>query len=208
MAQYGKPSYWDDRYTKDPEPFDWYQRYSGIKDILSTYVKKEDQILMSGAGNSRLSEDMAEDGYKSLYNIDISQVVVQQMVAKMGDRMGFEWKQMDATSLDFSDESFDAVVDKALMDSLLCGEGSTANVNKMCAEVSRVLKPKGVYIVISYGIPDNRLSYLERKDYNWSVTVKTVPKPTVSATAVPDTKDASSVHYIYIMQKGAAAAKE
>jgi hypothetical protein len=38
----------------------------------------------------------------------------------------------------------------------------------------RVLKPKGVYVVISYGIPDNRLSYLENKDYNWSVTVKTV----------------------------------
>ena len=43
---------------------------------------------------------------------------------------------------------------------------------------------------------------LENKEYNWTVTVKTVPKPTVSATAVPDTKDASSVHYIYIMQKG------
>lgn len=25
MAQYGKASYWDDRYTKDPEIFDWYQ---------------------------------------------------------------------------------------------------------------------------------------------------------------------------------------
>ena len=35
MAQYGKPSYWDDRYTKDPEPFDWYQRYTNIKDILN-----------------------------------------------------------------------------------------------------------------------------------------------------------------------------
>ena len=22
----GKPSYWDERYTKDPEAFDWYQR--------------------------------------------------------------------------------------------------------------------------------------------------------------------------------------
>ena len=27
----GKTSYWDERYTKDPEPFDWYQRYSGIQ---------------------------------------------------------------------------------------------------------------------------------------------------------------------------------
>ena len=33
----------------------------------------------------------------------------------------------------------------------------------------------------------------------------TVPKPTVSATAVPDTKDANSVHYIYVCQKGGTA---
>ena len=38
MAQYGKTSYWDERYTKDPEPFDWYQRYGGLKDIVSQYV--------------------------------------------------------------------------------------------------------------------------------------------------------------------------
>ena len=44
---------------------------------------------------------------------------------------------MDVTSLDFADEHFDSVVDKGTMDSLLCGEGSTANVSKMCAEVSR-----------------------------------------------------------------------
>lgn len=25
QPQYGKASYWDDRYTKDPEIFDWYQ---------------------------------------------------------------------------------------------------------------------------------------------------------------------------------------
>jgi len=62
MAQYGKTTYWDERYTKDPEPFDWYQRYSGIRDLINQYVKREDVILMAGCGNSRLTEDMFEDG--------------------------------------------------------------------------------------------------------------------------------------------------
>lgn len=50
MAQYGKPEYWEDRYQKyyihlynfyyrDKEPFDWYQRYSGIKDIITQYIQ-------------------------------------------------------------------------------------------------------------------------------------------------------------------------
>ena len=38
---------------RDPEPFDWYQRYSGIKEILGTYLQKTDHLLMSGCGNSR-----------------------------------------------------------------------------------------------------------------------------------------------------------
>ena len=35
------------------------------------------------------------------------------------------------------------------------------------------------------------MQYLENEDYSWTVTTHTVPKPTVSATAVPDTKDAN-----------------
>ena len=66
------------------------------------------------------------------------------------------------------------------------------------------LSQHGVFYIVSYGVPDNRLQYLENEDYSWSVTVHTVPKPTVSATAVPDTKDANSVHYIYVCQKGGA----
>jgi len=208
MAQYGKPSYWDERYTKDPEPFDWYQRYSGIKEILGTYLKKQDSILNVGCGNSRLSEDMYEDGYKSIANVDISKVVIDQMVAKLGDKAGLTWKQMDATSLDIPDENFDAVIVKGTMDAILCGEGSTTNVAKMCAEVSRVMKPNSVFVVVSYGIPENRLSYLENTEYNWKVEVVTVAKPTVSATSAPESKDASSVHYLYVCTKGVREKKD
>ena len=51
MAQYGRTVYWDERYTKDPEPFDWYQRYAGVRDLINQYVKREDVILMAGCGN-------------------------------------------------------------------------------------------------------------------------------------------------------------
>ena len=41
---------------------------------MQKYIKKDDSILMAGCGNSRLSEDMFEDGYANLSNIDISRV--------------------------------------------------------------------------------------------------------------------------------------
>jgi hypothetical protein len=41
--------------TRDTEPFDWYQRYEGIKSVLDRYVQPTHKVLMSGAGNSRES---------------------------------------------------------------------------------------------------------------------------------------------------------
>ena len=35
MAHYGKIEYWEDRYAKDKEPYDWYQKYHGLKDIIT-----------------------------------------------------------------------------------------------------------------------------------------------------------------------------
>lgn len=37
---------------------------------------------MAGCGNSRLSEEMYEDGYTDITNIDISRVVIDQMAER------------------------------------------------------------------------------------------------------------------------------
>jgi ubiquinone/menaquinone biosynthesis C-methylase UbiE len=145
-------------------------------------------------------------GYTSITNIDVSRVVIEQMIERYKDKPTLQWQQMNVTALDFPDETFDVVIAKATLDAVLCGEGSTANVGKFCAEVSRVLKPNGCFFIVSYGVPDNRLNYLEKEDlYSWNVTVHTVPKTTVSAAAVPSAEDANGVHYIYVCSKGGAA---
>ena len=58
-------------------------------------------ILMSGCGNSRLTEDMFEDGYTSITNIDISRVCIEQMVERYKDKPTLQWQQMNITALDF-----------------------------------------------------------------------------------------------------------
>merc|ERR1711924_382404 len=93
--------------------------------------------------------DMYEDGFQSIANIDISRVVIDQMIEK--EKPALTFQQMNVCSLEFPDEQFEGVIAKGLMDAILCGEGSTANVAKMCMEVSRVLKPNGVFFIVSYG---------------------------------------------------------
>ena len=88
MAQYGKGEYWDERYTRDTEPFDWYQRWAGIRDTLVEYVKPSMNILNIGSGNSRLSEEMFDEGFKNITNIDTSSVAIKAMKEKYKDKEG------------------------------------------------------------------------------------------------------------------------
>ena len=96
MAQYGKAEYWEERYTRDAEPFDWYQRWSGIKEFITQYVLPTHQVLHVGSGNSRLSEEMYDDGFINSINIDISQVVTKAMMEKYRDKQTMRFIHMDA----------------------------------------------------------------------------------------------------------------
>lgn len=57
MAQYGKAEYWEERYSRDVEPFDWYQRYFSLRDTIGEFVPVENRILNVGSGNSSIFVD-------------------------------------------------------------------------------------------------------------------------------------------------------
>merc|ERR1711957_210055 len=107
--------------------------------------------------------------------------------------------------MELPEANFNVVIDKATLDSILCGEGSTHNAQKMLQEVSRVLQPNGVYIAVSHGQPSYRLTYLQRNEYGWNVKIYTVQKPMMGMTSsLSDQND--NVHYLYVCVKGAETA--
>ena len=55
-----------------------------------------------------------------------------------------------------------------------CGEGSVTNAHKMLSETHRALTPKGVYIMISYGTPEHRLTYLQKVIIYYSKSINIV----------------------------------
>lgn len=58
---------------------------------------------------------------------------------------------MDARNLlGIKDGDFDVVIDKGLLDAIVCGDGAAANVQSMLSEFHRVLSPTGIYICISH----------------------------------------------------------
>ncbi|WCJ20817.1 S-adenosyl-L-methionine-dependent methyltransferases superfamily protein [Euphorbia peplus] len=219
---YGESWYWDERYSNESGSFDWYQKYPSLSPLINLYIPRHHHILVTGCGNSAFSEGMVNDGYEDVVNVDISSVVIEAMQKKYSNTPQLKYIQMDVRDMSaFQKGSFDAVIDKGTIDSLLCGGNSRRNAVKMLEEVWRVLKDQGVYILVTYGAPIYRLRLL-RESCLWRIKLHVIAKsvgasehPTWELTKpVPldvDDDDGASmeaalgknpdVHYIYICSK-------
>lgn len=116
---------------------------------------------------------MVADGHAGrIANVDISPVITEYMRKKHADLpSSVSWEVGDATRLQaHGDCTFDAVIDKGTMDALMvrfercelsgvhaltlcrvhqCGGDSTGNTAAMAREMLRVLRPGGVFIMVS-----------------------------------------------------------
>jgi EEF1A lysine methyltransferase 4 len=142
-------------------------------DADQPFICYEDcRVLILGCGNSTFGEDMIRDGWKGpITNIDFSSVVIDQMkkkYCKMEFTNRYQCPPMkfiygDITKgLPFEDQSFDLIVCKGTLDSILCGEGSAASARTVIAECSRILvNGQGVLFLATHGNPDSRVVFLE-----------------------------------------------
>ncbi|KAI0258932.1 S-adenosyl-L-methionine-dependent methyltransferase [Gloeopeniophorella convolvens] len=175
--EYGTQEYWDQRYTQeeDDATFDWFKKYADVAPLIRAALPdKNARILMLGCGNSTLSEDMYDDGYNNIINIDYSAVVVERMRARHQEaRPEMEWHEMDIRDLKFEDGSFDVAVDKGTMDAMMTAKGDVwdppkqviDDCTKEVDEVLRVLrKGSGAFLYLTFGQPHFRRRYLTRPD--------------------------------------------
>ncbi|KZV63178.1 hypothetical protein PENSPDRAFT_641270 [Peniophora sp. CONT] len=176
--EYGTQVYWDKRYQEEEEgaTFDWFKKYEDVASILRVAIpNKNARILMLGCGNSTLSEDMYDDGYKNIVNIDYSAVVISRMSSRHKDvRPEMEWSEMDIRDLQFDDNTFDVAIDKGTMDAMMTAKGDvwdppqqviddcTKEVDEVVRRVLR--KGTGTFIYLTFGQPHFRKRYLTRDD--------------------------------------------
>lgn len=171
-VEYGEAEYWDQRYLKDQRAhFEWLQDFEALKEQIEAVLgkNKEARILHIGCGNSELQFGLYSAGYHNIVNIDISGVVIEQMRREQEEK-GFDKMQfevMDVTKMDYPDESFDLVLDKSTIDTLMCTESPLINVARMAEESHRVLRPGCAYFGISYAPPSKRLEHITRKNVRW-----------------------------------------
>lgn len=104
---------------------------------------------------------MYNDGFQNITNIDFSSVVISKMKTKYPF---MKWITMDMLNLDFPNATFNIVIEKATLDVLFVNEASpwsvsdevSANMNKVLSSVSKILKPGGKFLSITFAQPHFR----------------------------------------------------
>merc|ERR1711879_244761 len=120
---YATKQYWDQRYEQEPSDlYDWFKGWEDLKPALVDQVLPTQRILMLGCGNSKLSEDMYNDGYKNIVNNDFSEIVIENMKQKYKETApDMDWLVMDVMDMkELPDASFDVAIDKGTMDAIMC----------------------------------------------------------------------------------------
>ncbi|KAG6331101.1 hypothetical protein ID866_7988 [Astraeus odoratus] len=143
--EYGTKEYWDLRYTQESSDatFDWFKSYVDLADDIRTLVPdRSARILMLGCGNSRFSEEMWNDGYKNIVNVDVRMRV------------------LTSSRIHLSKSS--KIVQQRYQ--RCCGTGSVASIRLRSEFTSScgcsVLRKGGAFIYITFGQPHFRKRFL------------------------------------------------
>ena len=176
-GEYSTLDYWTMRYELDQDSFEWFKKYSDIKQIFNI-IPKHYKLLILGCGTDTLSEELFKDGYKHILNIDFASNLIERMKLT---NFNMEWKCMDVTNLEIESESIDCAIDKGTMDALMCEDKQDVwnpsdvvreRVNKEISEVYRVLSKNGIFIYITFGQPHFRTSFFN--GFDWELEIKTL----------------------------------
>ncbi|XP_059924015.1 eEF1A lysine and N-terminal methyltransferase [Gadus macrocephalus] len=148
--EFSSAEYWERFFKKRGEKsFEWYGDYNKLCGVLHKYIKLQDKVLVVGCGNSELSEQMYDVGYKRLTNIDISETVVTHMNQRNAERRpNLTFQQVDATQTHYEDALYQACLDKGTLDAM-ASEEDGALARRMLAEVARVLCVGGRYLCVT-----------------------------------------------------------
>jgi len=150
--EYADPNLWESRYKDLEGTLDWYATYEELGPLFREFAPPtpELSVLVVGCGNSALSSEMHQAGYRRIMSIDIAAAAVTKMEEQFR-QLGLQWQVMDATKMTFEDDRFDLSIDKGTLDAMMHGGASCRSmVEAMLSEVWRTLRPGGIFILVSH----------------------------------------------------------
>ena len=156
VPAFGTRAFWDQN-ALDPadEYVEWLASFDEFAPVLRACCGPTAAVVHVGCGISSLSRDMHDDGcaHHQLATDYSSQCMQQQQVLCGETRPALGNAVMDATRLGLRGRCVDVVVDKCTLDAMFCDDDAESGIPAMADEVRRVLRPRGVWLVLSLNPP-------------------------------------------------------
>merc|ERR1719229_329492 len=206
MPEYGSKKYWNSRYEVECKAFEWYLSWDDVKDVFAK-LKKDFRVLDIGCGTSDMSEQLVKTyPSASVLAIDFCDLAIaHSKKASVSEKV--EYRVQDILELE-EKETFDLIIDKGTVDSMLCDEEGFKTVKKMMAVLEKVINPKGLCVVISYREPKYRTPLLKKgsQKNNWSVVHKKVRIDDIPLADRPnfnpeEHEDKGKDYYLYFLRR-------
>ena len=172
VKAFGDVDYWDKQYSSTSN-YEWYTKESyapmcsTLLQLVSQPFRKQSKILTIGCGNSFFARHLIDIGFYHVQATDYSIEAIKFQLEKQSHLAGEIYSSIAYHCLNARDmmnveaSVFDIIIDRATLDAIDC-EGVDGSVNEdvtveVAAEVMRVLKQGGVFLILTCRRPSRRL---------------------------------------------------
>ncbi|XP_040379702.1 eEF1A lysine and N-terminal methyltransferase [Oryza brachyantha] len=185
------------------DSFEWYAEWEDLQAPLLSLLLQVGgggggtgpEILVPGCGSSVLSERLYDAGYRRITNVDFSRVLVADMLRRHARaRPEMRWRVMDMTDLQFTDGSFDVILDKGGLDALMEPEAGTKLGMKYLNEAKRVLKSGGKFACLTLAESHVLALLLSEFRFGWDMSIQ--------AIVIESSKKSAFQTFMVVMVKG------
>ena len=142
--------HWENVYLeKKPEEVSWFQQHAhlSLKWIFETNMPKTASIIDVGGGDSRLVDDLLENGYRNITVLDLSVHALSRANARLGNHGStVKWVEANITEASLPEGVYDLWHDRAVFHFLISRADRSVYINTML----RALKPNGRIIMATF----------------------------------------------------------